>query len=49
VTTVQVDENLKKALDAARRATDAGSFFEKSNAWNDAGFAAPEVMALLRR
>lgn len=45
--TADVDAALKRALDAAHKATSTRSFYERSNGWTAANFMASEVIALL--
>jgi len=42
-----VDEALKPALEAARRAVDAGNFSDTASAWAEANFRATQVIELL--
>ena len=43
----EADEALKPALEAARRAVDAGNFSDTASAWAEANFRATQVIELL--
>jgi len=47
VTVAAADEGLNKALDAARKAADTSSFYDRTKGWSDANFLASEAIALL--
>jgi hypothetical protein len=47
VTDAQADDAIKPALEAARRAEETDSVYEKTRGFNDAGFAAMRAIALL--
>ena len=46
VTLVEADEALKPALEAARKAEDASSMYERAFRWSEADFIATQVIAL---
>jgi hypothetical protein len=45
----EADEALKPALDAARKAEAAGSFYEEAVHWGEAGFIVLEVVPILMK
>lgn len=47
VTLAEADEALKPALEAARKAQAASSFYERTSGWGEADFMSAQVIALL--
>ena len=49
VTLTEVDEALKPAFDAARKAEATRSFYERAVHWGEAGFLAAEIVPMLTK